>query len=479
MSGSVVSTAITSAGLQPVDPTTIRAALVATVAATDPGYTADLPGSLIEDIASTDVASISLSNSFQIELVNSLAPTYSNVFLLAQLGQVYGVPQGTEATTTSVYLQFAGTPGFVVAQGFTVSDGNFQYIVQDTVAIEADGYSPLVFALASLVGSWAVPANTVTNFVTSVPVVNGSPVLTSVTNPSAGLPGAAPPTEEEYRAQVIQAGQAVATGMPSFLRTQLLLVPGVQANLIAIRQQTGGGWEIIVGGGDPYAVANAIFDALFDISTLVGSIMAIDQITQANPGVVTTVLNHGYTTGQVVKFEGVVGMTEVNGNTYTATVIDDKNFSIGVNTTGYFAYVSGGVLTPNLRNVVVDIIDYPDTYSIPIVIPPVQTVALTLTWNTTAGNPVNPAAVAQLGAPALQAYINALPVGVPMNLFEMQSVFQQSIANIIPQQLLTRMAFAVSINGTGVSPLSGTGIIEGDPESYFNAALSAIVITQG
>jgi len=67
----------------------------------------------------------------------------------------------------------------------------------------------------------------------------------------------------------------------------------------------------------------------------------IAGITQANPGVVNAVA-HGLVTGQQVGLSGVVGMTQVNGNVYTATKVDADHFSIGVDTTAFTAYSSYG-----------------------------------------------------------------------------------------------------------------------------------------
>lgn len=460
-------------GLLPTSPVAIRQALLSLVASTNPGYTANLPGSLIEDISSTDVAAIALADAARVELVNSLTPYAANDYLLRQLGNIYGVPLGRDSTT-SVQVVFSGSVGFVISAGFTVSDGTYQYVVQTGGVVGTDGTSGSIFALATTQGSWAVPPGTVTQLVTSVP----DAVTLSVTNPEAGLPGTGAQTAEQYRAQVLQAGRAVSQGMPSALRTALQAVEGVQPRLVSVRQQSSG-WEVICGGGDPYQVAYAIFISLFDVSSLVGSTIAVTDITQANPGVVTTDLNHGYTTGDDVTLNGVVGMTEVNGNTYTATVIDEKSFSIGVNTGGFGAYVSGGVCTPNDRNQEVDIYDFPDSYVIRYVQPPQQVVDISVTWNTTSPNLVPPAAVAQLGSPALVDYVMGVVVGQPMNLYEMQTVFQEAVASLVPPEQLTRMVFAVSINGVGVPPISGTGIIEGDPESYFYTDSTRIDIVQG
>ena len=70
----------------------------------------------------------------------------------------------------------------------------------------------------------------------------------------------------------------------------------------------------------------------------------ISAITQANPGVITTVNPHNFTNNLNVTITDVVGMTEVNGQAYTVTVIDSTSFSI-VNTTTFTAYTSGGKAT--------------------------------------------------------------------------------------------------------------------------------------
>ena len=69
----------------------------------------------------------------------------------------------------------------------------------------------------------------------------------------------------------------------------------------------------------------------------------VTAITVANPGVVTAT-DHGFTTGDSISFASVVGMTEVNGNSYTITVVDANSFSIA-DTTTFTAYTSGGTAT--------------------------------------------------------------------------------------------------------------------------------------
>jgi len=86
----------------------------------------------------------------------------------------------------------------------------------------------------------------------------------------------------------------------------------------------------------------ASVDTTTGVVTLTASATAsITDITQANPGQVEAV-GHGYNTGDEIYLSGVGGMTELNGTVVAITVVDPDNFTIGIDTTGYTAYTSGG-----------------------------------------------------------------------------------------------------------------------------------------
>lgn len=84
---------------------------------------------------------------------------------------------------------------------------------------------------------------------------------------------------------------------------------------------------------------------------LSGTSKNITGITQANPGVVTSV-GHGYANGQWLYLQAIGGMTRLNGrwvkvagataNTYQLTDLGGAN----IDTTGYSAYTAGGTSTP-------------------------------------------------------------------------------------------------------------------------------------
>lgn len=465
---------VTAAGAQPTPPAVIRSTLLVGVTKTNPGYTANLPGSMIEDVLSTEVAGVAECDSARVETINSLTPYGANDFLLSELGQIYIGPGSAPAvpTNTSVYVQFNSDPGLVIPVGFTVGDGTYQYVVQDGGIVQSDGFTVLLFCLATVSGSWAIPTGTVTQLVTEAP----PEVTLTVTNPVQGVPGlAVGETSEQYRARVLQAGQAVCTGLATTLKTALGLVSGVQQRLVSVRQKTGG-WEVIVGGGDIYAVAQAIYDSGVNVAGLVGSTLSVTNITQALDGVVTTDINHGYADGQVVVMTGIVGMTPLNSVPVTIAVVDEKKFSIGVNTSIMPPYVSGGICSPNLRNVTPSISDPPDVYTIPFVLPPLQTVSIAATWNTTASDFVSQAAVAQLAAPALAAYVNAIIVGAPISLILLNSTFVAAVSSVLDASTISDLNFAVSINGVSTAPVGE--LIFGDPESYFSTSASAMSVTQ-
>lgn len=71
-------------------------------------------------------------------------------------------------------------------------------------------------------------------------------------------------------------------------------------------------------------------------------VATITGITRANPGVVTTSAPHGFNTGKSIFISGVVGMTQVNNTWFTVTSLSSTTFSIGVNTSSYTAWSSGG-----------------------------------------------------------------------------------------------------------------------------------------
>lgn len=473
---------VTSAGAQPTLPSVLLADLIAGVVATNPGYTATLPASMVEDISSTAVGALVIIDAARVETINSLTPYGANDFLLAQLGQQFIGPGSAPAppTNTSVFVTFTCTdnsdnplPGQVIDVGFTVSDGTYQYIVQDGGVTDSSGVTVPLFCLATSTGTWAVPTQSVSQIVTSPP----TNVNIACSNPEPGTPGtAAAETAAQYRARVLTAEQAICTGLTTTLKTLLGQVSGVQQRLISTIENGDGTWTVISGGGDPYLTAGAIFKSGLNIATLEGATLAVSGITQANPGVVTTSTNHNLATGDQIQITGIVGMTELNGVEVAVTVITEKTFSIAVNTSGYVAYVSGGVVSPNPIAETPAISDPPNVYTIPYVNPPAQTVTIAVSYTTTVPNFASQAAVSQAVAPAISSYLNSILVGAPISDLLLRQTFAIAVQPIVDPSLISSLTFEVSINDVPTSPVGD--YYESDPYSYFSATSSNITVVE-
>lgn len=87
-------------------------------------------------------------------------------------------------------------------------------------------------------------------------------------------------------------------------------------------------------------------------------LIIIDSISQSNPCVVTTEVNHNLSTGDQVNFFGVGGMTELNGTIAFVTVLTPNTFALqGVDSTGFTAFTSGGYVgTAESAKMSIDII---------------------------------------------------------------------------------------------------------------------------
>lgn len=81
----------------------------------------------------------------------------------------------------------------------------------------------------------------------------------------------------------------------------------------------------------------------FNLLTVTGFILTANN---ANPGQVTTRYAHGLQTGDIVTISGVQGATGYN-STFTITVIDSTNFTIGADATSFGIYTSGGIFYSN------------------------------------------------------------------------------------------------------------------------------------
>ena len=303
-----------------------------------------------------------------------------------------------------------------------------------------------------------------------------SDVTITCTNPIAGTPGADPETNYQFRDRVWQAQMATVQGYPGFIRQYLTSLDNVQARLVSVIQD-GDKWIVMCAGGDIYDIAGALYKSAGDISRLKGCSLNVTGITNANPGVVSTDLTHGYTDDQVIRITGVTGMTGINDVPLTVTVLSPHTFSIGIDTTSAGTWGGGGEVTPNVRNNTVTVNDWPDNYVIPFVTPLLQRVTVTYQWGTESVNYLTDATVASLvSAPTIQ-YVNGIFAGKPLNVNNLKDAFLQAINSTIDMGLISTLNVVVTVNGVITPPDAGTNIISGDKFSYFYIASDGVIVT--
>lgn len=508
---------LTAAGVVPTDPDTIRSQIVANVTATDPDFTANLPASMVEDLVSTAVAAASVSDQARVELLNSLTPAGANEFLLTQLGQVYGVVMG-QPTNASALLTFSGTVGYTISQGFLVTDGSYVYQTQATVTIGSTGSTQPVNAIALDPNATVAAANAINQLITSVP----SQYTVAVTNPAAGVPAATPETFQSYRGRVMAAGTCASVSTGRFIRTLLAQVPGVNPQQIGVQQNRGGAAPLAAPTANTPTTATT--GGTLPAATyyyVVTTLNALGETTASNEVSVTTT---GTTSANTITWSAVTGATGYRVYRGTATGTENVYYAVGAvttltdtgaaastgspptnnttaNTAGFRVIVGGsgdpyaianailqsvadptdltGSSVSSSRTVTVSVSDYPDTYTIPYVVAPSQSVTMVITWNTSLLNFAGGGTFQALVAPIISAYVSNLPVGAPINELEMAYLFQQAVAAQIDQNLITRLVFSVYINGTLVSPASGYADVVGDPEGFFVCASTAVTVNQG
>ena len=461
-----------TAGPTPTDPQVLWDGLLAAVAAVQPDYTGNLPLTLIEDVAATDVGALVSIDQARVDAINSVTPYGANPFILSQQGAFYGLPQG-QPTNTSAPVIFYGPAGYTIPQGFMVSDGTYQYTTQEGAIIGTSGASSAVYAVAVQSGTWTPLENTINQIITALPI--GYTI--TVTNPVAGTPGGSAESVESYRARVLQSAQATGQSLTSLIKSNLARIPGAVVNQISV-VKVGNALKIICGGGDPYAVAYAIFESTVNWPALVTS-TAIASVTITAGG-------SGYTSAPTVTFSApgsgttATGTATISGGAVTGVTITNPGSGYASMPTVAFSGGAGSNAagTVNSRNITVSIIEAPDTYAITFVVPVAQIITGSTAWDTTIPSFTNALTCNALAQAALILYFNTLGTGQPINLLAMRVAFQQAVSGLLTPAQIDVLTFSIYINGVLTAPSSGAEIIQGDLEGYYVCEQGSFTVSQ-
>ena len=255
---------MTAAGLLPLTPAQIRQKVIDNIAIASPDLAVTLPASPLNAMLDTAVYSLVECNRDYVECVNSITPYAMNEYILNQWSFLMGITRN-QFYRSSVYVEFTGTVGYVIGKGFLVSDGIHQFEVSNGGIIQTIG-KIVLYCICTNDDSFAIPANTVNQIVTSV----YSPIVLTCNNLTDGFIGQGQESSSSFRARCFSSLQRTSTGTVDYAKDLLRRVAGVDPRLVSIKSN-GGATKVICGGGDKFEVSDAIFKSGLDISRLIGS----------------------------------------------------------------------------------------------------------------------------------------------------------------------------------------------------------------
>ncbi|EBN6118534.1 hypothetical protein DWF34_26655, partial [Salmonella enterica] len=107
-----------------------------------------------------------------------------------------------------------------------------------------------------------------------------------------------------------------------------------------------------------------------------------------------------------------------------------------------------------------------------------QNATILITWNTASTTYIDPDGIAKAVQQNIAGYINAIAVGQPINIFEVQDIFLSSVSGLVAPSLVSMIDIQVGINGKIVPPATDSSLVYGDTYAYFSTSSSQIQVKQ-
>lgn len=237
----------------------------------------DIQANLID----TSVAVISQFENLMETLFNGYSMSGSDDMLFRMQAEELGLRQKSEFKS-QVVLEFTGLPGDIIPRGVKCSDayGEYEFETQETIIIGDLGKAS-VLALGE--AEVSLPANKINTIVTTI-----NPGVV-VNNNSASLPRIDEESFEDFKARSQARLRSPRMGGRLHAETLLKGIEGVNPRLVSfncvdytIRDEDNShedvetfyrlvGIEAIVGGGDEYQVALALYKSFFETQKLLSN----------------------------------------------------------------------------------------------------------------------------------------------------------------------------------------------------------------
>ena len=244
------------------DPTVIREELLNQAIEKVEGFT-KLPSGIQNNLLDESVLDIAEIQDMLANVMNSISPSYANDFIVRELGAAFGLKIKNQALPNTT-ITFYGLPGVVVPEGVEIgnADGSKKFITTKSDIINATGQVSIYCEGADYYDT-PTPANTLNVLLNQV--LN----VTSCTNLNDAVESTPAETISEFRARFQTRAQANRSGTVATLDNALKEVEGTVDRLCTYKDSQiikegvkEAVIEVVVGGGDDYQVALAIFNSV-------------------------------------------------------------------------------------------------------------------------------------------------------------------------------------------------------------------------
>ena len=244
------------------DPTVIREELLNQAIEKVEGFT-NLPSGIQNNLLDESVLDIAEIQDMLANVMNSISPAYANDFIVRELGAAFGLKIKNQALPNTT-ITFYGLAGVVIPEGLEVgnADGSKKFITTKSDIINASGQVSIYCEGADYYDT-PTPANTLNVLLNQV--LN----VTSCTNLNDAVESTPAETISEFRARFQTRAQANRSGTVATLDNKLKEIEGTVDRLCTYRDSQiieegvkKAVIEVVVGGGDDYQVALAIFNSV-------------------------------------------------------------------------------------------------------------------------------------------------------------------------------------------------------------------------
>ena len=244
------------------DPTVIRERLLNQAIEKVEGFT-DLPSGIQNNLIDESILDIVEIQDMLSNVMNSVSPSYANDFIVKELGAAFGLKIKDKALPNTT-ITFYGLAGVVIPEGLEVgnADGSKKFITTKSDIINAAGQVSIYCKGADYYDT-PTPANTLNVLLNQV--LN----VTSCTNLNDAVESTPAETISEFRSRFQTRAQANRSGTVAALDNALKEIEGTvdrlctyKASQIIEEGVKEAVIEVVVGGGDDYQVALAIFNSV-------------------------------------------------------------------------------------------------------------------------------------------------------------------------------------------------------------------------